>query len=67
MNKKSRRLTKLVSSLNNSIDNLIDLILNNKNCNQTSNIDQQFKNIDTILKAINFELSYLQLKNYGQN
>lgn len=61
MNKKSRRLSKLVSILNDLIDLQIDEF------NSFGIIEQNdtTKKIELLLKIINFELSYLQLKNYG--
>ena len=59
MNKKSRRLSKLVSRLNDHIN-----LITNENIDYR-NLEDQIKQIEILLKIINFELSYLQLKNYG--
>lgn len=61
MNKKSRRLSKLVSILND----LIDLQINEFNAFGIIEQNDTTKKIELLLKIINFELSYLQLKNYG--
>lgn len=61
MNKKSRRLSKLVSILND----LIDLQINEFNTLEIIEQNDTTKKIELLLKIINFELSYLQLKNYG--
>lgn len=61
MNKKSRRLSKLVSILND----LIDLQINEFNVFGIVEQNDTIKKIELLLKIINFELSYLQLKNYG--
>lgn len=61
MNKKSRRLSKLVSILND----LIDLQINEFNAFGIVEQNDTTKKIELLLKIINFELSYLQLKNYG--
>ena len=59
MNKKSRRLSKLVSRLNEHIS-----LVSNENID-CRDLEEQLKQIEMLLKIINFELSYLQLKNYG--
>ena len=59
MNKKSRRLSKLVSRLNEHI-----VLVSNENID-CRDLEDQIKQIEMLLKIINFELSYLQLKNYG--
>ena len=59
MNKKSRRLSKLVSRLNDHIT-----LISNENIDYRD-LEEQVKQIEMLLKIINFELSYLQLKNYG--
>lgn len=61
MNKKSRRLSKLVSILND----LIDIQINEFNEFKIIEQNDTTKKIELLLKIINFELSYLQLKNYG--
>lgn len=61
MNKKSRRLSKLVSILND----LIDLQINEFNVFGIIEKNDTTKKIELLLQMINFELSYLQLKNYG--
>ena len=59
MNKKSRRLSKLVSRLNEHI-----ALVSNEHID-CRDLEDQIKQIEMLLKIINFELSYLQLKNYG--
>lgn len=59
MNKKSRRLSKLISRLNDHIN-----LIANEDIT-VGDIKQQKEEIEMLLKIINFELSYLELKKYG--
>lgn len=59
MNKKSRRLTKLVSKLNQMIDSVIFVDLNNQD------VDNYIKGIDRLFQIIKFEMLYLELKKNG--
>lgn len=59
MNKKSRRLSKLISRLNDHINLIVNEDIT------VGDIKQQNEEIEMLLKIINFELSYLELKKYG--
>lgn len=59
MNKKSRRLSKLISRLNDHINLIVNEDIT------VGDIKQQKEEIEMLLKIINFELSYLELKKYG--
>lgn len=60
---KSRRLSKIVTVLNNQIDGMVkeNWLLNSPDLNET-----KIKEIKTTLELANFELAYQQLKKAKQ-